>query len=139
MSSVGLHLPQVRFGAVQRGLVLIDRRLVDGLVDRGQHGVLFDVRPVIDFQVRDQAVHLGPDVDDLLRLEGPRGLDRGQHVAALDLGRSEVRRALATVVPDVIEGSCPGQAEEDYDGKNGSHGVTLDLVGVCRLWFASGY
>ena len=80
----------------------------------------------VDAEFRDQAVHLGPDVDDLLRFEGPRGLDRRQHIAALDRGHAEVGGAFAVVVPEVIEGSGPDQAEEDRGGKNGSHGVTLD-------------
>jgi len=51
----------------------------------------------------------------------------GQHVAALDLGRAEVGGSRRVVVLEVIEGSCPGQAEEDCEGKNGSHGVAFDF------------
>ena len=110
---IGLHLPQVGFGLVQGGLALSDGGLVHGLVDVGQHGALLDVRTVIDVQLRDQAGHLGPDVDDFLGLHGPRGLDGGQHVAPFDLGNAEVVRAFIAVDFDVIIGSCPEQTEED--------------------------
>ena len=103
LKQLGLHLVQVGLGAVVGRLRLVDLRLVQRVVDPGQHRALLDDGAPVDRLLRilrvrpracDQAGDLGADVDDLLRLRGPRGADRRQHVAALHRRRAEVRRRI---------------------------------------------
>ena len=103
-----------------RGLVLIDRRLVQGLVDCGQHGPFLNLRAEVDrladdvrvgADTLDDAIYLRADIDNFLWFHRSQGMDRRRRVTAAHGTRGARRRGLRPI----------GRGDDPREPKRGRH------------------
>ena len=111
---VGLRQLEGRLGALDRGLVLIDGRLVQGLLDCGKHGPFLNLRAEVDrladdvrvgADTLDDAIYLRADIDHFLWFHRSPGLDRRRRVTAAHGTRGGRPVAFGSSVAAMIRGN----------------------------------
>ena len=135
--SLASQVELVGLALLQVGLGLVKLVLVQGGVDIGQHCMGLDLRAVIDglfgvvrvaAQVLDQAGHLGPDIDDLFRLDGARGADGGHHLTASH-GRRAVFDRIGRGRVDINRKTAADDAGHQHQHQKITHGNPHRLTG----------